>query len=1135
MAAMRDDMVLKASAHAAKGRYRRALALYMKAGDYRGAGAMMEKLGRTEQAIESYWRGGDFTRAAELLAGMGNFERAAQMFAKSGAPDRAGLALLKAGKFAEAARMFERAGEIEEAAKLYETAGRFGMAASLYESCGMRDKAIRLYEENGRKELAARLCAQSGEHIRAADLYAEMEIFSEAARSFVNAGMKQEAIEAFEKAGALNEAIELCEEIGLFDKAAQFCEETGDTERAVEFFAQAGNFAGAGRIYEEKQRYFDAARLYARDKESLPRAAELFSQTLSVDSVWNHPANSAVWDIAVAQQTGRVALALAGAEVVVLDRQGTFLWRFRVPMGVRCRSIAITPDASRLAVGTEGRSIYMLDASNRLLWKRELGGEVRGLAFADNAQMIVAGCTDGYIRVIHMEGKDLWTFQTEFKVWHLAVNDENRLIVAGTGDGGLYVFDYDGQVIWKEKTDDWLGRIAISPDGQHIALVLGQDKVRLYDLGDQRLLWEQVHRCVVQDVVFWNNERLIVCTNNETMVWDRDGQVVCREPSSDRVMRVKCGSDGETVYLGRFEEGFRVVRLHDCVIRAARCYEEIEEYATAARLYESKNELTSALDMYAKAHNFAQAAELAVQLNNNEQAGEFYEQAGAFEKAAACYEEVNLIERAAQCYDQAGQKGKASELLASLGDTERAAQLQMESGNYVAAGQLYQEAGALEKAQDAYEMALEEKALTPEAAIGLGRLYFANKRYDEVIRLLQPFRTSTEHAAHIAELLAECFIEKKQYNIAIDHYHEALAGDEENDAAQIEILYGLGCAYELAARYTEAIEVFNRILLVDYYYKDVTGRLERINEISSIFASSDNATKVGSGAGMQTVAGGGPAANATVQQARPKRYEVKRKLGEGGMGVVYEALDTKLDRVVAMKVLPSKFNGLDELKSRFVREARAVAALSHENVIAVYDIGEEWGESYIAMEFVDGKSLRQILEKKKKFPPEEALKLAKQIADGLGAAHRAGIVHRDIKPENVMISKSSQQVKLMDFGLARMDSATNLTQEGSIMGTWRYMAPEQIRGEKVTPATDIYATGVMLFEMLAGHPPFGDGDLAYHHVNTEPPALIDVEPSVPPALSDIVARCIAKDAADRYASGSELLEALAAPVMASEP
>lgn len=1122
MAPTSDDLTAKANALAQRGRHKRALKLYEKAGNYAGVGHMHEKLGQIDPAIESYIRAGQFVRAAELLVRMGEHERAARMFAKASEYRRAGSAFLEADKAADAAKMFERAGDVAEAAELYERVGRFGIAASLYESAGMRERAILIYEENGRKELAARLCAQSGDYLRAAELYAQMEIYIEAARCFAAADRKEEAIDAYEKADAFHLAIELCEELGRFERIAQHFESLCDTERAVEYYAKAGRFAEAGRIYEEKSLFVQAARMYLKDKSMLARAGDLFEHAFGIEYGWQHKTAAQVWDIALAEGAGRIAVAMANSDVLVLDNEGGFLWRFRVPMGVRSRSAALSPDAACLAVGTEGRSVYTLDASNRLLWKRELGGEARGLAFADEGRMLVAGCTDGYVRAFNAEGKDVWSYQTDFKVWHLAVNDRERLVVAGTGDGHIYVFNYDGHILWKDKTDDWVSRVAVSPNGHYAAAVLGQSQVRMYDLADRTMLWEQAHEAIVQDVEFWTDGYLAIGANTELTIWDDMGRVVCREFSSDRITRVQRGQDGQTLYVGHFERGLQVVRLHDCHLLAARCYEEHGDYRGAARLYHAKNELTSAAKLYRLAGDHIEVAAIAERLNDYALAGESYEAAGQYERAGESFERAGQVERAIECFDKGGCKSKAGALLAGIGETRRAAGLKLEAGDFQGAGDLFHEAGATDDAIDAYEKALDAQRLTPDGVISLGRLYWSANRHDDAIKLVQPFRTDASFGAKAARVLADCFVAKKQYSIAIGHYRDALAGEDDASPGYLDTLYGLASACEKGSYYDEAIATFEKILLVDYYYRDVSGRIDRIREIGSVFRSTGSG-----GAGQTRITRSDSAnGNATVAQQAPKRYEVLRKLGEGGMGIVYEARDTKLDRVVAMKVLPSKLSGQDELKSRFLREARAVAALSHENVVAVYDIGEEWGESYIAMEFIDGHSLREILAKKKKLAPGDALVYARQIVEGLSAAHRLGIIHRDIKPENVMVAKANAQVKLMDFGLARMDSATNLTMEGSVMGTWRYMAPEQVRGDRVGTAADVYAVGVMMFEMMAGRAPFTEGDLAYHHLNTEPPILSDVEPAVTQPVSDVVAQCLIKDADQRIPDAMALAEAL---------
>lgn len=1117
------DGIDKAEALAAKGKYKRALALYLKAGDHHGAAEMHERLGQVDLAVAEYTRGGEFTRAAELLASAKRFEEAAQMFAKAQAFERAADLLVTADKLTDAARMYERAGALRRAAEIYEQSGKIDTAARLYEKAGDREAAIRVYHDHGRKDLAAKLCAVGGDHARAAEMFEGIGMHLEAAECYVNADMKSRAVESYERAGAVADAIKLCEELSLHDKAGAYHEQLGNKRRAAECYREAGMYAAAGRLYESEHQYYEAAKMYEHDEATVAYAAKLFHSTYSTDLAWEFPTKLPVWDLAVAPKARRLVAGLGGPEFLLLDTDGSLVWQFRIPMGVRCRSVAISSDGGRIALGTEGRSVYLLDQTKKLMWKRDLGGEVRGVAFAEKSNLVLAASTDGHLKAMTADGKDVWTFQAEYKLWRLHAHEDRGQVLVGSGDGNLYLIDFAGDVAWKENTGDWVSRASISPDGHYAVAVIGQGKLNLYDLERRELLWQYEDEGILQDAAFWRAERLLVGANTGAFILDFDRQVLWRNPAEDRVMRIVTGDDGQSIFLGQFEKGLTAIRLNDCLLRAAHNYTRAGMYAEAAALYESKNELSGAMDLYAKLKEYGKAAALAERLGHFEQAGDLYERGGMYAEAGACFEKVNMIERAAACYDAAGQRSKAGKLLAGLGDTVKAAELHVQSGDWVAAGALFEQAGALRDAQLAYEKASEAGVLTAKGAVSLGRIYFMNERLDEAIKLLQPIRRDAEHGRDAAKVLAECFMRKGLHNVAVDYFREALAGHEEASAENLDTLYGLGCAYEQAGMYDKAREVFQSILVVDYYYRDVTGRLEHINEMSSIFTPSFAAQ---AGAGPTSTAPRG--AQATVAVAKKSRYEILRKLGEGGMGVVYQARDTKLDRIVALKVLPSRLSNDDEFRTRFVREARAVAALSHKNVIAVYDIGEEWGESYIAMEFIEGKILRDILNSKTKFTPEEALRLGRQIAEGLGAAHKRGIIHRDIKPENIMVTNESGEVKIMDFGLARMDAASNLTQEGSIMGTWRYMAPEMITGQRATAAVDVYAVGVMLFEMLTGNPPFPEGDLAYHHVNTPPPNVSEVAPNTPVGLAEVVMRCLAKDPAARYADGNELLAALEA-------
>jgi serine/threonine protein kinase/tetratricopeptide (TPR) repeat protein len=257
-------------------------------------------------------------------------------------------------------------------------------------------------------------------------------------------------------------------------------------------------------------------------------------------------------------------------------------------------------------------------------------------------------------------------------------------------------------------------------------------------------------------------------------------------------------------------------------------------------------------------------------------------------------------------------------------------------------------------------------------------------------------------------------------------------------------------------------------------------------------------------------------------------YEIISKIGEGGMGVVYKAHDQKLDRHVALKFLPPHLGADETAKKRFIREAQAASALEHSNICTVYDIGEsEEGQLYMAMPFYEGESLRERLSRGP-IPVAEALDVAAQLAGALSAAHDKGVVHRDVKPANVMVTPTGQ-TKLMDFGLARRGDATRMTKTGTTVGTAAYMSPEQARGEEPDARTDVWALGVVLYEMLTGRLPFrGDAEPAvvYSILNTDPELITSVRRDVTTSLEDVVERALTKDPARRYQSVQELLDAL---------
>ena len=276
------------------------------------------------------------------------------------------------------------------------------------------------------------------------------------------------------------------------------------------------------------------------------------------------------------------------------------------------------------------------------------------------------------------------------------------------------------------------------------------------------------------------------------------------------------------------------------------------------------------------------------------------------------------------------------------------------------------------------------------------------------------------------------------------------------------------------------------------------------------------------------------------------RYEIREHIATGGMASVFKTWDHRVERIVAMKVLRSLDKNDLRAVERFRREARAAAALTHPNAVTIYDFIEELGQYFLVMEYIYGPTLKQLIAQRRQLQAQEVLEIAAQVCAVLQVAHARGFIHRDIKPQNIMLSRGAGStgtgmsgsglgigsgilVKLTDFGIVRVVEDAGLTASGIVLGTADYLSPEQARGETLTASSDLYSLGVVMFEMLAGRPPFVGPtavSIAMQHASTNPPPLRQFNANVPPAAEAIVMQVLEKEPEDRFRSAAEMQQAL---------
>ena len=477
--------------------------------------------------------------------------------------------------------------------------------------------------------------------------------------------------------------------------------------------------------------------------------------------------------------------------------------------------------------------------------------------------------------------------------------------------------------------------------------------------------------------------------------------------------------------------------------------------------------------------NFAEAADLYFQAEEFGKAAELFEWAKEYEKAALCYFKNQEYNASGDNYLKVSQHEKAAKIYTLGREFKKAAGVFLKLRNYPEAGKLYERAGAYFNAGEAFFLAhREERALE--------NLEKANE-------------TNPGYLKNLGRM-SELFLQMGQPQAVIDRL-EPLTGDKQLDETNIDWFDILGKAYKHIGKYQKAKDVYLKILESDPFFPGIQQELMKISELGDELLEMHN----------------------------KERYHKMEEVGRGAMGVVYKAEDLELKRVVALKILDkSVIKGHRDIINLFLSEAEKVAQLKHPNIVTVFDRGKIADDYFISMEFIEGITLMELIREQHPIPLEGILVISKKMFTALSHAHQKGIIHRDIKPGNIMINYENE-VKVLDFSIAVLRD--DLIKENSemVLGTPRYMSPEQFENAVTDHRTDIYSAGVTLFHLVTGNPPFDGASLTEirgKHLDAPIPPIKKLRPDTPAKLIRIIETCMAKRQEDRFPQASIVLREL---------